>query len=455
MLRRFTKNESGNIAMIFGLSSFAILGATSAGLDYSRMTNTRASLIAAADAAALAAAQAPPKEAAALARQVFDANFTDTKLIAAFSAAPFKKGKDDAFRVEATANVPMTLSKIMGVDTRPVRSVSDAILGNDQDIQIALVLDVTGSMSGAKLTSLKTAASGMVNTLYDKLTQGKQIKMSVVPFGQYVNVGLSNRNQPWLSVPPNSSTTQQACWQTRDVTRTYNCRMQFHSWTDWNDGIATPRSGTWEVCDHDYGPYYQTCQNQTTASTWNGCVGSRNYPLNVRDDNYIANPAPGVMDVNCPPALTTLSSSRSTVLNAINALAAVGNTYIPSGLTWGWATLSPATPFSEPTNADRKTQRYIVLMTDGENTKSPTYPKHNGSDAATANTLTAELCTNVKADGVQVFTIAFEVTSNPVKNLLRACATSTDKYFDATNAMQLSSAFDAIAQQMTMLRIAR
>ena len=58
MLRHFTKNESGNIAMIFGLSSFAILGATSAGLDYSRMTNTRAALIAAADAAALAAAQA-------------------------------------------------------------------------------------------------------------------------------------------------------------------------------------------------------------------------------------------------------------------------------------------------------------------------------------------------------------------------------------------------------------
>ena len=228
MLRRFTKNESGNIAMIFGLSSFAILGATSAGLDYSRMTNTRAAPIAAADAAALAAAQAPPKDAAALARQVFDANFTDTKLVAAFSAAPFKKGKDNAFRVEATANVPMTLSKIMGVDTRPVRSVSDAILGNDEDIQIALVLDVTGSMSGAKLASLKTAASGMVNTLYDKLTQGNQIKMSVVPFAQYVNVGLSNPNQPWLSVPPDSSTTKQACWQTRDVTRTYNCRMQFH-----------------------------------------------------------------------------------------------------------------------------------------------------------------------------------------------------------------------------------
>ncbi|MDP2355994.1 MAG: VWA domain-containing protein [Beijerinckiaceae bacterium] len=455
MLRRFTTNESGNIATIFGLSTFALLGAASAGLDYSRMTNTRAALSSAADAAALAAAQAPPNEAVALARQVFDANFTQSGLVAAFSAAPFKKGADSAFRVEVTANVPMTLSKVMGVDTRPVRSVSDAILGNDQDIQIALVLDVTASMLGSKLTSLKTAASGMVNTLYDKLTQGNQIKMAVVPFAQYVNVGIANRNQPWLSVPPDSSTTQQACWQTRDITRTYNCRMQFHSWTDWNDGVATPRSGTWEVCDHDYGPYYQTCQNQTTTLTWKGCVGSRNHPLNVRDQNYITNPVPGVMNVSCPPALTTLSSSRSTVLNAINGLAAVGNTYIPSGLMWGWATLSPIEPFSEPTNANRKTQRYVVLMTDGENTMSPTYPKHDGYDTATANALTAELCTNIKADGVQVFTIAFDVTSNSIKNLLRACATSADKYFDATNAMQLSSAFNAIAQQMTMLRIAR
>jgi len=443
------------MAIIFGLSSFALLGAASAGLDYSRMTNTRASLASASDAAALAAAQAPANEAVALARQVFDANFTQSNLVTSFSAAPFKKGNDNAFRVEVTANVPMSLSKVMGVDVRPVRAVSDAVLGNDQDIQIALVLDVTASMLGSKLASLKTSASGMVNTLYDKLTQSNQIKMAVVPFAQYVNVGLSNRNQPWLSVPPDSSTTQQACWQTRDVTRKYNCRMQYHEWTDWNDGVSTPRSGTWEVCDYDYGPYYQTCQNQTTTLTWDGCVGSRNYPLNVRDDNYIANPVPGVMNAACPPALTTLSSSRPTVLNAINGLAAVGNTYIPAGLTWGWAALSPAVPFTEPTNPNRQTQRYIVLMTDGENTMSPTYPRHDNYDAAVSNALTAELCTNIKAGGVQVFTIAFEVTSNPVKNLLRACATSADKYFDATNSMQLTSAFNAIAQQMTMLRISR
>ena len=455
MLRRFAKNESGNIAVIFGLSSFALLGATSAGLDYSRMTNTRAALAAAADAASLAAAQAPANEAVALARQVFDANFRESTPIVSFSAAPFKNGKDDAFRVDVTANVPMTLSRVMGVDSRPVRSVSDAVLGNDQDIQIALVLDVTASMLGSKLASLKISASGMVNTLYDKLTQSNQLKMAVVPFAQYVNVGMSNRNQPWISVPPDSSTTQQACWQTRDVTRTYNCRMQFHSWTDWVDGVATPRSGTWQVCDHDYGPYYQTCQNQTTTLTWSGCVGSRNYPLNVRDNNYISNPALGVLNASCPPELTTLSSSRSTVLNAITALSAVGNTYIPSGLTWGWAALSPGVPFSEPTNPNRQLQRYIVLMTDGENTMSPTYPRHDGYDSNLANTLTAELCTNVKADGVQVFTIAFEVTSNPVKNLLRACATSPDRYFDATNAAQLTSAFNSIAQQMTMLRIAR
>jgi Flp pilus assembly protein TadG len=455
VLKRFARDDSGNIAMIFGLGVFTLLGATSAGLDYTRMTNTRASLAAAADAAALAAAQAPPNEAVALARQVFDANFRDQSLVAAFSAGPFRKGADTAFRVEATANVPMTLSKVMGVDTRPVRSVADAMLGNDQDIQVALVLDVTGSMAGSKLASLKTSASNMVNTLYDKLTQANQIKMSVVPFAEYVNVGLHNRNQPWISVPPDSSTTQQVCWQTRDITRTYNCRMQFHSWTDCNDGVCTPRSGTWQVCDHDYGPYYQTCQNQTNTVRWNGCVGSRNYPLNVRDENYNTNPVPGIMNVGCPAPITPLSSARAPVLNAITGLGASGNTYIPVGLMWGWASLSPLAPYSEPVNPNRTTQRYIVLMTDGENTLSPTYPKHDGWDVPTSNNLTAELCTNAKAAGIQIFTIAFEVTSNPVKNLLRTCATSVDRYFDATNSLQLAAAFDAIAKQMTQLRIVR
>ncbi len=455
MLRHFANDATGSIGAVLGLGSLVLLGGVSASLDYSRMTSTRAALGAAADAAALAGAQARVGEQATIARNVFDANFRNASPIASFTTNSFRRGNDEVFRVEAVTTVSMTLSQAVGFTSAPVRAISEVLLGNDQDIQAALVLDVTGSMSGAKLTSLKDAASRMVNTIYDKVVTQDQVRMSVVPFAQYVNVGMANRNQPWISVPADSSTTQQVCWQTRDVTRVYNCRQVPRTGQTCNDGVCTPNTGFNTVCDYDYGPPYQRCQNQTTSVTWRGCVGSRNYPLNVRDNDYIANRVPGIMNVNCSAALTPLSTNRAAVLGAIKSLSASGNTYIPSGLTWGWATLSPGVPFSEPTNAGRQTQRYLVLMTDGENTLSPNYPTHNGNNVTIANNLTRELCTNIKAENITVFSIAFQVTNTTVKTLLQNCATSSDKYFDAVNSQQLSEAFDQIARLMSTLRVVK
>lgn len=420
MLRRFAKDDAGSIGAVMTLGTLMLLGAISASLDYTRMTNTRAALGAAIDAAALAAAQAPADKAAAVARQVFDANFRGASEIVSFAAAPFKKGDDNAFRVEATANVQMTLAQAIGFTSAPVRTASEVMIGNDYDIQVALVLDVTGSMRGQKLTALKTSATTMVDTLYDKLKRSNQVKMGVAPFSEYVNIGISNRGKSWTE-------------NTQDYTETY-------SQCEWK---RVKSKQTW------------VCEDRERTYKWGGCVGSRNYPLNVRDDSYSSDPVPGVFNVTCPDAMLPLTASRPSVVNAINALSATGNTYIPAGLMWGWAMMSPGQPFDEKTDAKRTTKRYLVLMTDGENTISPTYPYHEGRSANSANALTAELCTNIKLAGVEVFTIAFQVNTNTLKNLLRNCATSADKYFDATNSTLLADAFEAITRQMSNLRIVR
>ncbi|MDP2355995.1 MAG: VWA domain-containing protein [Beijerinckiaceae bacterium] len=455
MFKFFARDSRGSLGIGVALGATAMIGAVSATLDYSRMTNSRAALSAAVDAAALAGAQAPANDMQTISRQVFDANFRERDPVTAFTTSVIKRGEDDAVRVEAVAYVKMTLTQAIGFTSAPVRAVSEVLAGNDSDVQIALVLDVTQSMAGTRITSLKAAATDMVNALYDKLKKANQVKMAVVPFSQYVNVGMGNRNQPWMDVPNDSTTTQQVCNQARDIIRTYNCRMEFHSWTHCVDGVCGTQTGTWEVCDHDYGPYYQNCFNQTTTLKWDGCVGSRNYPNNVRDDNYLINRAPGVMNVHCPVPLTPLTPSQSTVLTAINELQPVGNTYIPSGLTWGWAALSGNEPLVEPDAPGRKTTKYLILMTDGANSMSPTYPYHNDYNVPVADALTAELCTNIKASGVQIFTISFDVDNNIIKNQLRICASSPDKYFDAIGAVQLSEAFKGITGQLSQLRIAR
>lgn len=455
MLRRFAGEESGSIGALLTFGSLALLGAVSVSLDYTRMTNARAALSAAVDAAALAAAQAPTSQAAARARQVFDANFRDIGEVTSFDATPFSQDTNNTFRVEATANVQMTLTKMAGWDTRAVRARSEVTIGSDHDIQAALVLDVTGSMTATKLEDMKTSATSMINVLFDNLTRAGQVKMSIVPFSDYVKLNKNTRDKPWISVPPDTSSTEQVCSQKRDLIGQINCRQELVKKTNCNDGVCTTTETWMEKCTNQWGPWYEVCADKTTKVTWNGCVGSRDYPLNVRDSDYATHPVPGLMNTSCAVVMSPLTPNRGNLLKTITGLKAGGETYIPSGLMWGWATLSPGEPFNEPTNAQNTTKRYLVLMTDGANTKSPNYPDHKGSDPVLADTLTAELCTNIKAAAIEIFTIAFDVDTDTIRDLLRNCASTTDKYYDAANATQLSDAFENIAKQMANLRIVK
>ena len=216
-------------------------------------------------------------------------------------------------------------------------------------------------------------------------------------------------------------------------------------------------TASYEQCDIVYGdPVYQ-CSTWTNSYTWRGCVGSRAYPLNMKDENYSTR-IPGILNADCPSRIQPLTSSRSDLRNAIDAMVAVGETYLPSGLVWGWRSLTPSQPYAESGgdrsdgNGDR-IRKILILMTDGENTKSPNYPDHNGSDAALANSLTAEACNNVKAAGVSVFTIAFAITSDPIKDLMRGCASAGGNFYDAADPGQLDAAMQAISQQLAGLRL--
>jgi hypothetical protein len=292
------------------------------------------------------------------------------------------------------------------------------------------------------------------------------VKVAVVPFAQYVNVGLGNRSQPWMSVPPDQTTTKQVCSQTRDVTRTYNCvtKPVTSTSTSCNDGVCTTTTRTTNqtTCQYDYGPYYQKCTNQTTTTKWNGCVGSRAYPLNVRDETP-STPYPGIMNVSCPSAITPLTKDKATVTTALSKMVTTGETYIPSGLVWGYATLSNQAPFTEAVPyTDTKVKKALVLMTDGANTKSVStlsgytgMPAHNGSNVTQANTYTSELCTNIKASGITVYTIAFGVTDTATRTRLRDCASDASMSYTPDNASQLSSAFKEIAEALRTLSIYR
>jgi hypothetical protein len=166
------------------------------------------------------------------------------------------------------------------------------------------------------------------------------------------------------------------------------------------------------------------------------------------------------------------------VKTAVDGMVAVGNTNIPMGLAWGWHTLSPNAPFADGGKyRDPDTLKIVILMTDGQNNIS-LMGNHNGApysgvghmnEAAprlgvgAGSSMTerraaldgrlAELCRNMKREGIVIYTVRVE-TPGP-GDVMRACATTPQGFYDVDDVKDLSAIFDSIVDSVTALRISR
>ncbi len=69
----------------------------------------------------------------------------------------------------------------------------------------------------------------------------------------------------------------------------------------------------------------------------------------------------------------------------------------------------------------------------------------------------AFVCAGMKGAGITVYTITFGsgATSSTLQNLYRGCATDSGKYFHAPSASELEGAFEAIANDLSNLRLSK
>ena len=458
-LKSFASDTRGNVAMMFGLLVVAVFGISGLAIDYSRGTNVQAKMTAAADAAALAgaSAQGTEDERIKVAQDMFNGAVNSIPGVSniSFKGENLKtNGVVSAFKVTANLKLETMVGKLFGQEKLTIGVKSEATLGADAIYEIALVLDTTGSMAGAKLEALKVAAKDLVSKLTAKMVKPDQVKFAIVPFSQWVNVGMANRNASWLDVPADYSETKTVDSYAYPNKTLIGCSMQ--DVTHNNDGVTTTTQQ--EVCTYDWGTPVITPVEQTYEHKWNGCVGSRNAPLNTQDDTY-STKVPGLLDRWCPGEILPLTSDVSAINASIDSMYAYGNTYIPSGLIWGWRALSAERPFQESKkNTNSKINQVMIVMTDGANSVSAQYPDHWGSDVADANAVTSQVCANINASsaGIKVFSIAFEVSDTAVKSILQACAGNDPaRFFDAGNSTQMSEAFTKIAESMSKLRLQR
>jgi hypothetical protein len=225
-----------------------------------------------------------------------------------------------------------------------------------------------------------------------------------------------------------------------------------------NDGVTTswPCTNTQQQCDIVYGTPVYSCNTYTANHIWNGCVGSQSDPADSLIPASGANPVPGFLDEQCSAPLMRLTNDPVAVKTAISGLTARNETYIAPGMLWAWRLLSPdpTGPFGDG-GPNQTTKKRLILMTDGANTHSASYPDHNGTDVAGADAKLLQVCQNIKADGVQIYAIAFEVTDPSIIGALTQCASGPPYFYNAQTIADMTGAFRKIGAELTQPRLTR
>ena len=127
--------------------------------------------------------------------------------------------------------------------------------------------------------------------------------------------------------------------------------------------------------------------------------------------------------------------TKSTRNNVISGLNADGGTESSAPMTLAYNSLiAPAEATEQAKKGNTKFQKFIVLMTDGEN------------NATSSDQKTLDTCTTAKAAGVQIYTVAFMAPTRG-QDLLRSCASNSSNYFDAQQMSDLLAAFKTIGAQ--------
>lgn len=478
-VHRVLRDEAGNVGMILAIILPVLLMLAGGAIDLHRAANARSSSQDAADMAVLAAAASRDQDLenlTATAKKFFEENLDDRYIRPQFTST-VDEPEQAYLRLRATVSVPTMFMGIIGIKEMPVTVSATATRGAADKVELALVLDNTWSMSErdatgtTKIDALKSAARLLVDELM--IGASDKVKIGVVPYADYVNVGTSNRSQPWVSVPADYTTsTPRTC---KTVSTRQECtRGAPKTCTRSVDGVSESYDCTPSVCTTVPVTPYESCSGGGTQTyRWFGCVGSRREGVMRLNDTHPDKPYPGFLSTsqNCLNPITPLTDQRATVRSAVQGLVVnVGGyrplTYIPSGLIWGVNMLSEVEPLSDAQpydSANRNPRKILVLMTDGENTLrfNPSNGRHvafstNGSSAAqlrASNDDTVAICRYAKSNNIEVYTVALAVESSSARGMLEECASSEEHFFDARDTTALRSAFSAIAASINRVRL--
>ncbi len=265
--RRFLCNRDGNIAMIFAFMSTMLFLFVGGAVDYSRWNAVRADMVESMDAASLAVAQLA----------VSDPSLTDAELIdygKRFFTENFQyETAVDSLNIDfdladqaviatcVQGTLDTYLLRVAGIANLDVDNCVEITRKGSGRVELALVLDVTGSMNSSisgtrKIDSLKAAVTEMLDVMYGSDATSENLKLGVVPFNSYVNAG--------------GAISWSDAWSDTNAQAYYHGARFFH--VDENG-----------VIDMNTKVNHFNLYDSVSGVEWAGCVEARPYPLDELD----------------------------------------------------------------------------------------------------------------------------------------------------------------------------
>lgn len=509
MFRIFVGCRNGNFALMVAILMPILIGAAGFAVDISTLSNARIQLQNATDAAVLAASRLSDRTLTR--EEVFD-NYLEANLTGARELANVRGELtvDEGLNVISTsavvkADVRLHFGFLFGGNRRI--AVEAGATESSMDLEIAMVLDNTGSMGASRMQSLRDAATAMANILESAKGMNRSVKAALVPFVTAVNVKGTGYKESWIDV---------------DGMASYH-GVNF-------DRVPTG-AGSAKVNHFDL--------FKSLGQTWKGCVEARAAPYNLTDDapnpkipdtmfvpyfapdepgdakksgdssskfnnSYLddivsgterqrqaslAKYVPGTRNVinekgpltngpnyACPTPIMPLTENFDTLRAEISRMIYWNGsgTNVSEGLAWGLRVLSPAEPFAQgaPFNSDR-VSKSVVVFTDGENnvfgaSGEPINKSDYGSygfvdegridsDRGKAlrkvNEWTQTVCTTLKDKGVTVFTVLLGADTAANRELYSKCASKPGYYFPTKDVSELTDIFQKIGAAVTQLYV--
>ena len=343
--QRFANDENGAV-LVFALVLFVLMVMMGGlAVDLMRAETTRTTIANTLDRSTLAASGLSQK---LLPKSVVEDYFAKAGMTSYLKTVTVSEGLN--FRnvnAVALADAKPFFMHMLGINKLEAGGASTAEQ-RINNVEIALVLDVSGSMQGTKITNMKAAAAEFVATVLLSDADDR-ISIGLVPYNGQVNLGATmaaKYNLTARSGKPDSQCVDlpPSVYTTTDMSRT----------------LALPETA-----------YADTLSSTTRTTSYLATTSGQMNP------GFAWCPA-GQNNIVRPPI-----NNVSTLQGYINGLNAVGATSINAGLKWGLALLDPASRpmFAELATAnqissiflvrpseytDLGAMKVIVLMIDGE-----------------------------------------------------------------------------------------